>query len=236
MKAVQRAPLEDRHKKYLVRRAAKLQSQGDTLKASDSAWKSARKTKKVQEMLDSLVAMNGNSKRCMYCEHNEGTDIDHFCPRSQDPSLTFAWANWLFACSACNSNHKREQYPFGLLDPTKPGYEFHRHFSVEKDTGRLAPNTSEAVTSEPVFGLNRDFLQESRRDAFPIYEELIIGYAKARPDPDQTRAVRLKQAILRLPHRTIFETIKNWYQGHGRRLLFSECASAIDRYPEILSW
>ena len=50
-------------------------------------------------------------QRCMYCLDSLGTDIDHFEPKSRRPLRTFCWHNHLLACSRCNSNYKREEYP-----------------------------------------------------------------------------------------------------------------------------
>lgn len=57
-----------------------------------------------------LTWMSPGTRRCCYCEDARADDIEHFRPKHLYPHLTFEWANYLFACSACNSNAKREQF------------------------------------------------------------------------------------------------------------------------------
>jgi uncharacterized protein (TIGR02646 family) len=54
----------------------------------------------------------------MYCGDDAGTAIDHFWPRSTYPERTFVWDNYLWACSVCNSNLKRDC--FELDDAGQP--------------------------------------------------------------------------------------------------------------------
>jgi uncharacterized protein (TIGR02646 family) len=71
-------------------------------------WKPSHKI--FNEITDKLVAMCPGTRRCCYCEDARGDDIEHFRPKTLYPELTFEWANYLLACSACNSNEKRNQF------------------------------------------------------------------------------------------------------------------------------
>lgn len=62
-------------------------------------------------VLAALTGMAPGHQRCMYCGDSQGTDIDHFEPKSQAPLRTFDWTNYLLACSYCNSNQKRDLFP-----------------------------------------------------------------------------------------------------------------------------
>ena len=73
-------------------------------------WKS--KPKGVfDEVRMALERMAHGRARCMYCEESLGTDIDHFWPKATYPARTFSWPNYLLACSHCNSNLKRNEFP-----------------------------------------------------------------------------------------------------------------------------
>jgi uncharacterized protein (TIGR02646 family) len=115
------------------------------------------------EVRTTLKRMAGGRERCMYCEDNEGTDIEHFWPKSVYPDKAFSWANYLLACSHCNSNCKRARFPTtdglpDLLDPTadeeadKPT----RHLRLLPSTGRYDSIGLKGTPSIEVFDLNGD--------------------------------------------------------------------------------
>lgn len=78
-----------------------------------------------REMRRVLAEMAPGVSHCMYCENSEATDIDHFRPKARYPRLAFRWENHLLACSTCNSNYKRDEFPRDaagrrlLIDPTR---------------------------------------------------------------------------------------------------------------------
>lgn len=68
------------------------------------------KNKAFDEVVEKLVVMCPGTRRCCYCEDGRGDDVEHFFPKTLYPELAFAWQNYLLACSACNSNAKRNQF------------------------------------------------------------------------------------------------------------------------------
>ena len=46
--------------------------------------------------------MAGDTRTCMFCDHNEPTDIEHFKPKTEFPADTFDWRNMLWVCTSCN--------------------------------------------------------------------------------------------------------------------------------------
>ncbi len=236
MRAVTRLVLPASATTYLATRTTRLAAAGNTKTESDKAWKSARRTKKIRLAVATLVTMNAGSERCMYCEHDRATDIDHHCPRSHSPALTFAWSNWLLACTVCNSNYKRNQYPAGLLDPSATGYSFDTHFEIERHTGAFTLKTPQAMASEPVFGLNDGALQQSRKHVLAFLQATIVLYADAVDAGDAQEAARSESAVRSGLHPSVLATIQRWHGGSGRPLLHPMCADAIDRHPVVLSW
>jgi uncharacterized protein (TIGR02646 family) len=78
------------------------------VKKASLLWRPRNRT--FDEIKETLSAMAPATKRCGYCEDARGDDIEHFFPKSLYPELTFAWCNYLLACSACNSVAKRNQF------------------------------------------------------------------------------------------------------------------------------
>jgi hypothetical protein len=57
--------------------------------------------------------------RCVYCQDNEGRDLDHLRPKTLYPLLTFAWTNLIPACSICGGpDHKGAKD--AVLDVSSP--------------------------------------------------------------------------------------------------------------------
>ena len=129
------------------------------------------------------------ARHCAYCDHFElgamsRETIDHFKPKSQYPSLAYAWENLFPACDACQAA-RREQYRTTLLRPDATDYDFHRFFVVNYATGQMVPNPAanerdrrRAKTTIDLFGLNRPALVSSRYLAlrwFPADSVVPIG-------------------------------------------------------------
>lgn len=57
-----------------------------------------------------LTDMCSGVQICVYCEHNEATDIEHIYPKRLYPDKAFTWNNYLFACGKCNTHYKAENF------------------------------------------------------------------------------------------------------------------------------
>jgi uncharacterized protein (TIGR02646 family) len=64
-----------------------------------------------------LAGMCPGAERCMYCEDSAGQQVDHFRPKSLYPEAVFAWLNFLYACSGCNTPKNNE---FAILTGDRP--------------------------------------------------------------------------------------------------------------------
>ncbi len=183
--------------------------------------------------------MASGVERCMYCEDNEGTDIEHFRPKSVYPEHTFDWHNYLLACSACNSNHKRTRFPLDgggeplLIDPTAEDPRAHLRFSPK--TGKYRAQTDKGHHSIDVFGLDRSNLETSRRNAWDQIQALIVHYALMVRDGNKTRAARLQQTIRQIPHSAVLVEILQ-EAGNPRADIDQRCLDALDAHPEIQEW
>jgi len=149
----------------------------------------------------------------MYCLDNLGTDIDHFEPKALAPLRTFDWLNHLLACSFCNSNAKREEYPCDevtgeslLIDPTVDDPA--DHLKLLPASGKYRAITAKGCHSIRVFDLNREDLRLGRvrmyglcRDLLPVWHAKVLrddlagaeetaAVLRAEPFGDVLRALR----------------------------------------------
>ena len=146
----------------------------------------------------------------MYCEDSEGTDIDHHRPKSAFPEHCFRWPNYLLACSHCNSNEKRTQYPLDsrgqpfLLDPSVD--DPYAHIAFVPELGRFEGVTKRGKRTVKVFGLNRrENLEIGRRDTWTVMSALLRDYARARTAHDVRWQSRVKEAIQDLSFQSVVQ-------------------------------
>jgi len=179
----------------------------------------------------------------MYCEDSRGTDIDHFDPKSRTPECAFEWDNYLGACSTCNSNHKRDEFPCTasgqplLLNPVRD--EPLQHLTFTPSTGKyVAVNSShKADESIRVFGMNRDDLAVGRRAAWTMLQAAVIVHARARDAGNIDLADDVKQAALLQPFAAVLEAlIQGAHSTDPDRQIMPECRDALSRYPDIREW
>lgn len=143
-------------------------------------WAHTTVRRRVREgLLTTLADMAPGHQRCMYCGDSQGTDIDHFEPKSLAPARTFEWLNHLLACAYCNSNQKRNAFPRAeedgsplLLDPTLQDPLDHLRLVLPVCTYKGLTPQGEACIA--VFGLNsRGVLVDGRRTAYETAKQSI---------------------------------------------------------------
>jgi uncharacterized protein (TIGR02646 family) len=202
-------------------------------------WKN-RSSGRFAEIRTVLRDMCSGHERCMYCEDSAATDIDHFCPRAVDPLLAFVWTNYLLACSTCNSNFKRAEYPVGadgsplLIDPTTEDPML--HLDLSPSTGRYVPQSDSAKGSESirVFGLNRELLEAARRDAWVLLQAIVVAYGDAMERDDQQQADRYADLVRHVSHAQVWATLAQSDADSG--FVDAKCIEFMGRYPEIRDW
>ncbi|MGW6968035.1 HNH endonuclease [Streptomyces zaomyceticus] len=150
----------------------------DTKKARET-WKTARTIRR--DLKELLAGMAAGFVRCMYCGDSLGTDIDHFKPIAQDPLSAFIWSNHFLACSHCNSNKKRDQYPCSpsgeclLVDPSKE--DPYDHIRLNLPTGKYLGRTDKGNETIRVFGLSRPDLELGRAHAYVRCESMLRDWS-----------------------------------------------------------
>ncbi|MBZ4413732.1 hypothetical protein VZQ01_27130 [Myxococcus faecalis] len=199
MKRTTRGQLSTRAQAFLHARATKVANSKDKVGEVDRLWQlqSNSAFKEVREMLRQMAS---GIQRCMYCEDSLGTDIEHFWPKSQHPERAFDWLNFLLACSYCNSNAKRSQFPLDangaplLIDPTAEDPAAYLQFVPE--TGSFVSSTPKGEKSIEVFGLDRQTLEQGRRNAWVTILALLEMYAQLKAAGDLVRT-KILATVLR---------------------------------------
>jgi hypothetical protein len=165
---VQRTAAPQATLQLLDRRTVTVRTTGATTAAARAEWRRAATPKaRIREL---LRGMAHGAERCMYCLDNYGTDIDHFQPIAVAPLRAFDWPNHLLACSRCNSNFKRDEYPCDaagnclLVDPSAEDPA--DHLLLLPSSGQYDALTPKGAATIRVFGLNRPDLVQGRRTAF----------------------------------------------------------------------
>lgn len=186
-----------------------------------------------------LKTMARGRCRCMYCEDNQGTDIEHYRPKALYPEAAFSWDNLLLACSHCNSNEKRSEFPCDatgaplLLDPSTDVPE--EHLDFVPDTGHFVARSEKAKETIRVLGLNaRETLTQGRQDAWVTFCALVSEYGKAKALGEQQRASQLLGVIERESFASVFGCLARMASGAQLVNAGEEAvAAAINSCPEL---
>jgi uncharacterized protein (TIGR02646 family) len=184
----------------------------------------------------------------MYCEDSRGTDIEHFWPKERYHDKAFSWENYLLACSHCNSNEKRTQFPTKqhkngqetplLIDPTKDEPLEHLFLSIK--TGKFAGNPQSTLARESiqVFGLNRADFPEGRADAWLSVQELLERYDSQMKAKDIKGASHTRRRLCRRPFSSVFVFLLDYSRRNDatRRLIHPQCLAVLEARPNIYDW
>ena len=246
MKKLNREPLSAPTQAFLDARTQQVLAAADPKEEAQRLWKQ-QGTQAFEEVRATLEAMSTGRQRCMYCEDSAATDIEHFWPKSKYPERAFTWINYLLACSCCNSNHKREQFPLDaagaplLIDPTVEDPRAHLVLSVR--TGKYRPRTRggqespKGQKSIEVFGLGRDLLEKGRQDAWNTLPALLLRYDDLCVQGDWARAVETQRTLCRFPFASVFVWFLDIASApYAATFIDQRCLAVLDKYPDIKGW
>jgi uncharacterized protein (TIGR02646 family) len=226
---------------YLGSVTSRIVNAQDPKASAELSWRN-RSRQRFAEVRATLDAMCSGVQRCMYCEDSAWTDVDHFRPRAKSPKLAFEWTNYLAACSGCNSNYKRSEFPVDdagnrlLLNPIDDDPRLHLEFSPTTGLYSAVPGSNLATESIRVFGLNREILAKGRVVAWDVLQLAIVAYDQALSQGDKDQALRYRSAVLCQPFAGVLEAlIKSVLAGNAIRVS-AECEQAIKSRHEIHDW
>ncbi|MFG2953316.1 HNH endonuclease [Streptomyces sp. NPDC048291] len=199
-RAVLQAATMERLRDYTddIRQRATEQERKDRAK---ELWANRRQVR--PELAKGLAEMAPGHERCMYCGDGQGTDIDHFEPKSLAPLRTFDWLNHVLACSFCNSNQKRSRFPVAadgsplLVDPTAEDPLDHLRLVLPLGTYRGLTDRGRACIE--VFGLNRAVLVKGRTDAYSTATDSVELWRIAMDRGQHDKATRIVRVAWNRP-------------------------------------
>ncbi|MBK6614001.1 hypothetical protein [Ottowia sp.] len=194
MRRTHRLALPRRAQSYLDGRAQATAGQPNV----ERAWKTARQTKALATVVETLQAMTGPRQRCMYCVDSHGSDIEHFWPKGPYPGRAFLWPNMLLCCTECG-RFKGDRFPLSSAgDPmlVNPSAENPwEHLDFDPDTGNLtarydaasgAPSPKGYATVQLLRLDRREGMAEGYRRAYRRIEAFVnAALSEAVIDPDQ---------------------------------------------------
>ncbi len=182
MRKISRLPLDPDSEATLAKLSEQVRKAKDAKVEASRLWDIKNKPA-FGRIRKALEVMAAGRARCMYCEDSLGTDIEHFYPKTNYPERAFRWDNYLLACSHCNSNLKRDQFPLAkrrplLINPTAEDPS--EQLAFLPTTGELKPIGPKGQPSIDVFGLNDAAsprkLPQARREALLKLQLLIEEY------------------------------------------------------------
>lgn len=208
---VQRLPAPDRLVRLCHSRTEKIRERGATSKVARDEWRLADAAKgEIRALLEKMAP---GVLRCMYCLDSLGTDIDHFEPLSRAPLRTFCWHNHLLACSRCNSNFKREDYPCDgetgeclLINPSRDDPA--DHIELRVTLGEYEARTRKGEESIRVFGLNREDLVQGRFDAYVTSCDVLNSWHRKVRSGDLAGASQSAAALRREPFGDVLRALE----------------------------
>ena len=240
MRQIHRLALQPATIRTLRARTRKVLGAADPSKEAARLWKQLR-VKAFDEVREKLREMAPGDERCMYCEDSAGTDIEHFRPKSDYPDQAFTWTNYLLACSHCNSNEKRCQFPLDaqgqplLIDPCVDDPQDHLQYSVK--TGKYAERTDKGQKSCEVFGLNRQLLVRGRYRARAALQSHLEQYSRYRTRGEMIEADRLRDVIIHHPFDSVLLHLLAIASKPTAQLVINKaCLQVLKDHPDIQTW
>lgn len=86
----------------------------DQAKKASLSWDSKASSQAGQDAFTdvktTLISMSVGVGICVYCETNEGADIEHIFPKKIYPEKAFSWDNYVWACKNCNTKYKSDNF------------------------------------------------------------------------------------------------------------------------------
>jgi uncharacterized protein (TIGR02646 family) len=243
MRKLKRLDLSQGAHSFLERRTEKISTKAlpaERVEEAKRLW-DFKKNKAFKEIRETLCLMASGIERCMYCEDSAGTDIEHFWPKGTYPLKAFQWENYLLACSSCNSNYKRTEFPLDssdqplLINPVEE--EPRHHIAFSPSTGKYSKLTDKGFESIRVYGLNRNNLTLGRRDAWVSTQVHIIQYGRCRDNGNLEKSQRIEEVICRFPHSSVIIELLDIIDSPDVELwIDTECVQTVRQYPEIRNW
>jgi uncharacterized protein (TIGR02646 family) len=160
----------------------------DSIRLEGKASKSVKSKYNNAQIKSALVSETHG--KCAYCEtkilHTQYGDIEHFVPKSLQPSKAFEWDNLTLACKVCNTlKSDRDPSANDIIDPYNQDPECHLDFC---GAVLFAKNSKRGHETKAKLSLNRAELCERRKEALErllslvenaVFDHLTLSARKA---------------------------------------------------------
>lgn len=172
-------------------------------------WNRFIRDKALKPQVFAVLQQQSDCK-CVYCENEDASTMDHFYPKSEYPGRAFRWENLNLSCSPCN-NAKRTVFPLSgrrpvILNPMAE--EIADFFTIDPTTGVITPAAGltpfrrrRAKETIDNFKLTREGLNRARRKVARRVRKALEGYATV-PGP-ATQAILLELLSSDEPFRAV---------------------------------
>lgn len=166
---------------------------------------------------------------CYYCERDRYRDIEHIRPKIFFPGRAFRWSNYVFSCTICNQDRKRDHFAVvdgnGLitkimknhrtpLPSGQPAFiDIRREdpllfLKLDLISGRFVPigsaqNQARGRYTRDLLELDADSLARARKQNFEGYQRYFEKLEDAFGSDDIVSAQRIAKEIMLLPYPTI---------------------------------
>jgi uncharacterized protein (TIGR02646 family) len=233
---LQRVAAPNTTQTLLAKRTANVRRNGGTSVAARDEWTKAAAPKRHVRQL--LKQMAHGMHRCMYCEDSLGTDIDHFQPIADAPLRAFDWSNHLLACSHCNSNAKRDEYPCDphgcclLVDPSVEDPA--DHLTLLLASGHYEARTPKGEATIRTFALNRIDLVTGRQAAFRTARAVLRDWHRHVLAGDVDEAREVEAAFRISPFAGVVTAMASVPVRNARVILGAETAMAVEAWRELI--
>lgn len=203
---------------------------------ADEHWTSHRQTKAFEVVVEVLSAMaSPDLARCMYCEHDRGSQIDHAEPKSLAPTRTFEWLNHVWACGKCNGQ-KLERYHRDMVIPTID--DPLKHLGLVP-SGRWTASDGDArgqATLDTLPLLNHEKLIGARqRCLLRLLREL--GALAARASPSSEEIESFREMATNEPFSDVFAALMAQAALPGAAAFYSPVVlQFVAAHPEMHRW
>jgi 5-methylcytosine-specific restriction endonuclease McrA len=203
---------------------------------AEARWATHRRATALNIVARVLATMASPlMERCMYCEHDGGSEIDHAEPKSRAHHRTFEWTNHIWSCARCNRD-KAVSYDPLMVDPTREDPLEALLLTAEgRWVGRDAAGRGLA-TLRALPSLNRQQLVQSRA----LGRKKLLGKLSTLADRPSVTAGEfddLRDVVTNEPFSDVFAAVLAGLRRADAAALYPPSVVAfVDAHPEMYRW
>lgn len=203
---------------------------------AEQAWNARRSNAALKAVARALTAAASDAMaRCMYCEHDRGSQVDHHEPKRRRPDRTFDWDNLLWACGICN-DEKTTRYEPGVIDPTRHDPLDHLFLSSVGTWCARSDDARGAATLR-VLPINGRGLEPGRARAYAKLRAEVVALHEAPAAEFALREAALRDLVEHEPFGDAFAALlRQASEAEASAVFGAAIVDAVKAHPEWSSW